>query len=114
MPLRRAAVGCHLLLIAAFSAALLPPLTPVRLATAAVLALPLLLTLRGLAQGRRTTMQRLAVLLVVYVGGSSVEVVARSGDAPAVSVALLLAVLELGLLLAVIRRSTRISQSARG
>jgi hypothetical protein len=46
----------------------------------------------------------LAVLLVVYIGGISVEVVAQSGREPLLSVALLAAVLELGLLLALTRR----------
>ncbi len=114
MLLRRATVGCHLLLMAALAATLLPPATPLRLAIAAALVLPLLLTVRGLARGRRTTMQRLAVLLVAYAGGASVEVVARSGDAPMIAVALLTAALELGLLLAVIRRSGQSSPTARG
>jgi hypothetical protein len=78
--------------------------TPLRLVVAAVVLLPLLLTLRGLAMGRRTTEQRLAVLLVVYVGGASVEVVAQSGSVPLLSAALLAAALELGLLLALTRR----------
>ena len=103
MPLRRAIVGCHLLLIAALAASLVPPATAVRLSIAVLLALPLLLTLRGLTQGRRTTLQGLAVLLVAYIGGLSVEVVARSGSAASLSLALIAAVLELGLLLALIR-----------
>jgi Predicted membrane protein (DUF2069) len=103
VPLRRAIVGCHLLLIAALAASLVPPTTALRLCVAVLLALPLLLTLRGLTQGRRTTLQRLAVLLVPYIGGLSVEVVARSGNAPSLSLALIAAVLELGLLLALIR-----------
>ena len=107
MPLRRAIAGCHLLLIAALAASLVPPATALRLCVAALLALPLLLTLRGLLQGRRATLQWLAVLLVAYIGGFSVEVVARSGNAPSLSLALLAAVLELGLLLALIRRSAR-------
>jgi len=103
VPLRRAIVGCHLLLIAALAASLVPPATALRFSIAVLLALPLLLTLPGLAQGRRTTLQRLAVLLVAYIGGLSVEVVARSGNAPSLSLALIAAVLELGLLLAFIR-----------
>jgi len=103
--MRRAAVGCHLLLMGALAAGLLPPVTSLRLAVVAILATPLLLTLRGLVEVRRSTLQRLAVLLVAYIGGLCVEVVARSGDAPAFSVALLAAVLELGLLLPLTRRS---------
>lgn len=112
--MRRAAVGCHLLLIGALSAGVLPPVTILRLAVVAVLATPLLLTLRGLVEVRRTTLQRLAVLLVAYIGGLCVEVVARSGDAPALSVALLAAVLELGLLLALTRRSLPNAPEQRG
>ena len=105
LPLTRATIGCHLLLIAALVASLLPPVTALRLSSATLLALPLLLTLRGLAQGRRASLQRLAVLLVAYIGGFCVEVVARAGTAPSASVALIAAVLELGLTLALIRRS---------
>ena len=86
-----------------------PPPTALRLALAVVVLLPLLLTLRGLWQGRRPVEQRLAVLLVVYIGGTSVEVVARSGGIPLLSAALLAAVLELGLVLALTRR-----RAARG
>jgi ABC-type multidrug transport system permease subunit len=103
--MRRAVVGSHLLLIGALVAGVVPPVTMLRLAVAALLATPLLLTLSGLLAARRVTLQRLAVLLVAYIGGLCVEVVARSGDAPALAVALLVAVLELGLLLALTRRS---------
>jgi hypothetical protein len=103
MPLRRAIVGCQLLLIAALVASFVPPASPLRLGAAALLALPLLLTLRGLARGRRASLQTIAILLVAYIGGFSVEVVARSGDAPSLKVALLVAALELGLTLALIR-----------
>ena len=102
--MRRAVIGCHLLLLAALVASFVPPASPLRLAAAALLALPLLLTLPGLVQGRRGPLRWLAVLLVAYIGGLSVEVVARSGDAPAQSFALLVAALELGLTLALIRR----------
>ena len=105
MPLRAATVACHVLLAGALTASVIAHVTPARVALALALVAPLLLMLRGLARGQRTTEQRLAVLLVVYIGGASVEVVARSGSAPLLSVALLAAVLELGLLLALIRRS---------
>ena len=78
--------------------------TALRIAAAVVLLLPLVLTLRGLSAGRRASERYLAVLLVAYIGGASVEVVATSGDARLLSAALLAAVLELGLLLALIRR----------
>ena len=111
--MRRAAIGCHLLLIAALVASFVPPPSALRLAATAFLALPLVLTLSGLVHGRRTSLQWLAVLLVAYIGGLSVEVIARSGDAPAHSFALLVAALELGLTLAIIRRA-RSEPSARG
>ena len=107
MSLRRATVGCHLLLVAALVASVLPPATAFHLAAAALLALPLLLMLPGLVQGQRASLQRLAVLLVAYIGGFCVEVVAHSGSAPPASIALIAAVLELGLTLALIRRSAR-------
>jgi hypothetical protein len=62
---------------------------------------------RGLARGDARVEQRLALLLVPYIGGISMEVVARSGAAPLLSAALLAAVLELGMLLALIRRRPR-------
>jgi len=111
--LLRATVGCHLLLIGALVACLLPPATALRIAVAALLALPLLLLLRGLAREQRTTLQRLTVLLVAYIGGLSVEVVARSGEALPFTIALLAAVLELALALALIRRSARAVPPAR-
>ena len=105
MPLRGLAIACHLLLILALVASFVPPPSALRIAAAALLALPLLLTLQGLANGRRASLQRLSVLLVAYIGGFSAEVVARSGGAPAANGALLVAALELGLVLALIRRS---------
>jgi len=114
MPLRQAIVGCHLLLVAALVASVLPPATPLRIAGAAALAAPLLVALRSLRPQRREGLPWLAVLLVAYIGGVSVEVVARSGGAPSWSIALLAAVLELGLTLVLIRRGARNARSARG
>jgi hypothetical protein len=102
--LRLATVGVHALLIGVLAASVLAQPTAPRLVLTAILLLPLLLTLRGLWAGRRAIEQRLAVLLVVYIGGISVEVVAQSGGRPLLSVALLAAALELGLLLALTRR----------
>lgn len=105
MTLRQITVGCHALLMAALALSiLLAPPTALRTVLAVVVLLPLALTLRGLAAGRRTIEQRVAVLLVAYIGGISVEVVAQSGGVPILSGALLVAVLELGLLLALTRR----------
>lgn len=108
MPLRLATVGCHVLLGAALAATILAAaVSPLRVAVAAVVTLPLLLTLRGLVLGRRSSEQRLCVLLVLYVGGAAAEVVAQAGAAPFASVALLAATLELALLLVLIRHSPR-------
>jgi len=108
MSLRLAAVVCHMLLGAAFAAGILSAaVSPLRVGTAIAVTLPLLLTLRGLAVGRRSSEQRLCVLLVLYVGGAAVEVVAHSGAAPLASVALLAAALELAFLLVLIRHSPR-------
>jgi hypothetical protein len=84
-----------------------------RVALAFAVVLPLLATLRGLALGLPTTQQGLCVLLVLYVGGTAVEVVAHSGDAPLASIALLAATLELALLLVLIRRQARRAPAAR-
>lgn len=115
MSLRLAAVVCHVLLCAAVAACILSSsaLSPLWVGVAIAVTLPLLLTLRGLAVGRRSSEQRLCVLLVVYVGGAAVEVVAHSGAAPLASVALLAATLELALLLVLIRRSPRRAEAAR-
>ena len=114
MSLRLAAVVCHVLLCAAVAACILSSaLSPLWVGVAIAVTLPLLLTLRGLAVGRRSSEQRLCVLLVVYVGGAAVEVVAHSGAAPLASVALLAAALELALLLVLIRRSPRPAEAAR-
>jgi len=114
MLLRPAAVGCHLVLGTALTASVLyPTVTPLRIVAAAVLTLSLLLTLRGLIHGQRIIEQRLSVLLVLYAGGACVEVVAQSGTALLVTVALLAAVLELGLTLVLIRRSPLRAPAAR-
>jgi hypothetical protein len=105
MSLRGLAIVFHWLLILALVASFVPPPSALRLAAAASLALPLLLTLQGLAAARRASLQRLAVLLVAYIGGFSIEVVARSGEAPAPNGALIVAAVELGLTLALIRRA---------
>jgi uncharacterized membrane protein len=114
MPLRPIVVGCHLLLATAIAAHVVAtaPTAP-RLVLAALLTLPLLLALRGLVRGQRAVEQRLAVLLVLYVGGASVEVVAQAGRAPLLGVALLAASLELALLLALIRRGAPRAPAAR-
>ncbi len=113
MPLRLVTIACHLVVIGTVAASALATVTPARVGLALLLVAPLLVTLRGLVRERATTLQRLAVLLVVYIGGASVEVVAQAGDAPLLSAALLAAALELGLLLALIRRGRPPAPSAR-
>jgi hypothetical protein len=82
-------------------------------ALAAVAAAPLVATLPGLA---RTPRMRtwVALLLVLYTGATSVEVVASAGSAKLASVALLIAVLELAVLLALSRGSRAPPPAARG
>jgi uncharacterized membrane protein len=112
-PLRQVAIACHALLIATLAAAAVTfDATASRALVAALIVAPLLATLPGLVRGRREVEHWLAVLLVLYVGATSVEVVARAGAAPLVSAALLAAVAELGLLLALIRRSRDRSPTA--
>jgi hypothetical protein len=113
MQLRLLTVLCHAVLVAALAGSALAALTPARVGLALLLATPLLATLHGLVREHRATLQSLAVLLVAYVGGTSVEVVARAGDATLLNVALLAAVLELGLTLALIRRGRLRPPSAR-
>jgi hypothetical protein len=106
MSLRTVTLSCHVLLLAALAADLLASgASPGRLALVAAVIAPLLLALPGLRRADPLVLQRLAVLLVPYVGGTSMEVVARAGSAPLISVALLAATLELGTLLAFIRRT---------
>jgi uncharacterized membrane protein len=105
MQLRLVAWTCHALLCAALALGILAPaFSPLRAALTGLVLAPLLLVLPGLVRGDRRIEQRLTVLLVPYVGGISMEVVARSGTAFALNAALLAAVLELGMLLALIRR----------
>ena len=112
--MRSVAFTCHALLIVTLSlTALGDHATAARALVAAAIVAPLLATLPGLARGRREAQHWLAVLLVLYVGATSVEVVARAG-APLVSTALLAAVAELGVLLALIRQSGDRSPNVHG
>jgi uncharacterized membrane protein len=77
-----------------------------RIVLAAGICAPLLLALRGVARRRREVLKRFAVLLVAYIGLISVEVVASSGHAALLNVALLAAALELGLVIALLRRGS--------
>jgi uncharacterized membrane protein len=83
--------------------------TAAQVAIAAVLAAPLALAIPGLLHRRRNTYQRLAVVLVLYAGAASVEVIATSGAGYAAALSLLAALTELALLLMLIRRPARLS-----
>ncbi len=112
-PLRRIALACHVALIALLAAATLAGgITLSMLCIALAIIAPLLLTLRALWAHRPGAERWLTVLLVPYAGALSVEVVARAGSAPLLGAALLIAVLELGVLLALIRSGH--ASNARG
>lgn len=96
----RAAWVCHAALLAAVTAGILTAALPaaVRAALAVAAALPLAAAVPGLRRRRRYTYQWLAFVLVAYAGAASVEVVATSGGSPFATIALLAALIELGLL----------------
>jgi uncharacterized membrane protein len=104
--LRLGAVLCHATLVAAVAVLLYTRggATPWRAVGALIGVAPLLLTWPGLYRAQRRVEQWLCVLLVNYSGAASVEVVATGGAEWAASVALLTSIVELGLLLALIRR----------
>jgi hypothetical protein len=103
--LRGAALACHCALLAAVAIVVLGGApTSARALAAALAAAPLIATLRPLAIARRAALPWLAVLLVAYTGAAIVEVVASAGAERAAAVALLAAVGELGVVLALTRR----------
>jgi len=106
LPLDTIVLVCHgVLMIGVAAFAYSAASSPASGAALALLVLaPLVATLRSLAKSP-SARPWAALLLVAYAGGTSVEVVATSGAAYLASIALLAAVLELGLLLALIRRS---------
>ena len=105
-PLRRIALVCHVALILLLAIATLAGgITLILLCVAVAIVVPLVIALRALLTRRDGAERWLVVLLVPYAGALSVEVVARAGSAPLLSAALLVSVLELGLLLALIRSS---------
>lgn len=71
----------------------------VRAVLVAAGAAPLVLAIPGLYRGRRYTFRWLALALVAYAGLAATEVVASLGTSVAASIALLAALIELGLLL---------------
>ncbi len=66
--------------------------------------IPLALALPGLVTLRQQTLQRLALLLVVYIGAAAVEIVASLGTAMFSAGVLLLALTELSILILTSRR----------
>jgi len=107
--LHGAAVGAHVVLLAlvlcSVGAGGLPP--GWRAAAALAAGAPLALALPGLIRGRRYTCQWLAVVLVLYAGAATVEVVAAAGRATWAALAMLVSLLELGLLVALSRSLAR-------
>ena len=105
-PLETAVLVCHTVLALAVAALVFSFVSslPAGLALAVLAAAPLLATLHKLAASAHAR-PWVALLLVLYAGAASIEVVATLGAAHLASVVLLAAVLELGMLLAVIRRS---------
>lgn len=112
--LRIAVIVCHVLLAGTLAASIVVPTASwLRIGLGVAITLPLISTVRGLVLNLRATQQRVSVLLVLYVGGTAVEVVAHSGAAPLANMALLTAALELALLLVLIRRQARLASAAR-
>lgn len=103
--LQRVALGLHAVLVVALAASLLSVNLPLawRLGLALLVVLPLLATLPGLIGRRLTALRWLALVLVLYVGFGSVEVVATR--TPAAAAVLLAALLELGLVLMLCQRT---------
>lgn len=114
--MRPLAIVCHGALLLSVCGLVLRALpgSPAREIAVVAVLLPLIATAPGLARGKRLVEQWLAVLLVAYAGASMVEVVANAGAMPFGSVALLASLLELGLVLALIRRPRPGSSEARG
>lgn len=107
--MRPSLLVCHALLLGACAAlvASAPLGTAPRVALLVAVAAPLLLAVPGLLAGRRYTLQWLAILLVLYIGGAMVELVVR-GRAAAAVLALLAALAELALLLTTLRNRSAV------
>jgi hypothetical protein len=103
---RRAVIACHALLVvtAALVAGSLVPSFPGKAFAALVAIAPLLAPLPAFWRGRPGAAPWLALLLVVYIGAASIEVVARGASSLAANAALLAATAELALLLVLTRR----------
>jgi uncharacterized membrane protein len=81
---------------------------PGGLGLAVVVLAPLALTARGLLAERRYTLQLLLIVLVAYIGGGIVELVAARGRWLA-ALAFTIACSEFGLVLTMLRRSSRLA-----
>jgi hypothetical protein len=105
--LQAAVLACHALLTgaAALLAYSLAASSPARELGALLATAPLVAVLPRLAKGRRGVLPWTALLLVVYSGAASVEVIASAGASWAASAALLAALVELGCLLVLTRRN---------
>jgi uncharacterized membrane protein len=109
----RAAWISHAALLTAVTVGILTSTLPAaaRVALAGAAALPLVAAIPGLRRRRQYTYQWLAFVLVGYAGAASVEVVATSGGSPFATIALLAALVELGLLFTMSRASRSPPQS---
>ena len=107
---------CHGALLGAATLGIMMSALPVpgRIALAAAAALPLAAAIPGLLHRRRYTYQWLAFALVVYAGAGAVEVVATSGRSPFATIALLAALIELGVLFTLNRTGGPPPQGNRG
>ncbi len=102
---------CHAVLLGATAAwcLTLQPTGPLSALLIAAASLPLLFAVRGLLRDQRYTYQWLRLVLVLYTGASSAEVVASQRTAPAAVIMMAAALSELLLVLVLLRfaRSTR-------
>ncbi|HEX6992613.1 MAG TPA: DUF2069 domain-containing protein [Gammaproteobacteria bacterium] len=107
---------CHGALLAAATVGLMTSALPLpgRVALAAAAASPLVAAAPGLARRRLYTYQWLAFALVGYAGAAAVEVVATSGRSPLATIALLAALVELGVLFTLSRAARPRPPANRG
>jgi uncharacterized membrane protein len=101
----RAAQLLHAALIGATVVCVLAggPVSAGSMALSVILALPLLVAIPGVLRPSRRARQWLAILLVLYAGGFSAEVVAQAGSLYA-GLGLCVALMELAALLILLRR----------
>jgi len=99
---------CHIVLLVASAAWLLeqPSLELWLILLTAVLIAPLLFAIRGLVRDQVGTYRWLSLVLVIYIGAGSTEVVASQRASAAAVVVMLAALAELGVLVTVIRTAS--------